>query len=165
MFYRNSTLVKTIISILAIGSILLYIFLNSRVFIKGPQISISFPVNGQLIEEKLIYLTGQTINSDFITVNERVITIDPKGYFEVPYLMIDGKNVIEFKVRDRFNRQVTKKIEVVYNESEDFLRKIEDITNSEFILTEENEAEADLDEVFGSDTVDNDTSSSTANEF
>ncbi len=153
MFYRNSILIKTIVSIIIIAAILLYIFLNSRVFIKGPQISVGFPENGQMIEDKLIYVTGQTTNSDFISINERVIMIDPKGYFKVPYLMLDGKNVIEIKVRDRFNRQATKKIEVVYNEDEDVLKKIEKIMNPKTELEEANDSDhgIDLDQGVDSD--------------
>ena len=76
---------------------------------------INSPVDGETTEQRKIDITGQTINTNFISVNDRAISIDEQGNFVVPVLMHEGYNQVVIKAHDKFDRQVTKTLNLVYN--------------------------------------------------
>ena len=106
-----------------------YALFNSRIFIKGPQLIIESPTDGQSLSERKITLTGKTINTSFISVNDRAILIDEQGNFDVPIIMQSDYNQIVIKAHDKFNRQVTKTLRLVYNSSDE-LETVTDEENS-----------------------------------
>ena len=92
-----------------------YVFFNSRIFIRGPQLIVEYPIDGNTLTEKRIDLSGATMNTSFISVNDRAISIDEQGNFNVPVLLMDGYNLVVIKAHDKFDRQVTKTLNLVYN--------------------------------------------------
>jgi hypothetical protein len=93
-----------------------YALFNSRIFIKGPQLMVSSPVDGNTLSERRVDVSGTTLNTSFISVNDRAISIDEQGNFNVPVLLMDGYNLVVIKAHDKFERQVTKTLNLVYNE-------------------------------------------------
>lgn len=111
---------------LTIAGILTYIIFNTRIFIEGPKVNITFPENGYVANESIIYIEGDTHNTSRITVNDRDISIDEKGYFRTPVILNDGLNYILIEANDRFKRQVTKRLDVVYNIGVENLKVLEE---------------------------------------
>ena len=107
-------LISTLI-LLIIG----YALFNSRLFIKGPQLIIESPSDGTSITERKINIKGVTLNTNFISINNRTISIDEQGNFDVPLLLQDGYNQVLIRAHDKFNRQVTKTLHLVYNSNND----------------------------------------------
>jgi hypothetical protein len=95
-----------------------YVLFNSRIFIKGPQILIESPIDGSNSADRKIAVTGKTFNTSFISINDRAISIDEQGNFKVPVLMQNGYNQVVIKAHDKFDRQVTKTLHLVYNSNE-----------------------------------------------
>lgn len=96
-----------------------YILFNSRILIEGPTITIKTPQNGSSTEEKITKLEGETKNTTFISINDRPITIDENGKFSETLLLLPGYNIIVFRIKDKFNRELTKKLELFYKQSQD----------------------------------------------
>lgn len=119
------TLVLLII-IIVVG----YAFFNSRIFIQGPQLIINSPIDGKSMENKKIGVVGKTLNTSYISINDRSISIDEQGNFDVPILLQDGYNQIVIKAHDKFDRQVTKTLHLVYNSGNQLEEKTESITET-----------------------------------
>ncbi len=102
------------IAIIVIG-IIGYIFFNTRLFIQGPQIIVYSPTTGETSDSKLIEVSGQVLNATFISINDRPILIDEVGNFTENILLHEGHNVILLRANDKFERQVIKKLNLVYN--------------------------------------------------
>lgn len=92
-----------------------YVLFNSRIFIEGPQVSISSPTNGSMSTEKKVQVVGNTFNTSFVSINDRSISIDEQGNFNVPVLLQEGYNQVVIKAHDKFDRQVTQTLDLVYN--------------------------------------------------
>ena len=97
-------------SILIIG----YFIFNFRIFIAGPEIIITSPQNGEVTDKELIEITGTAENVNFISINERSIFLDENGNFKEVLLLSSGYNIIVIKARDKFERIISKNLEIIY---------------------------------------------------
>lgn len=91
-----------------------YAIFQARNIILGPIIEIYFPKNGMSIEESLIEIKGKVKNISHISMNGNQIFTDSEGMFNEKLLLSYGYNIITIKVQDRFNREVEKKLELIY---------------------------------------------------
>ena len=81
---RNNTsvLIKTILAILAVIIVISYVFFNSRLFIKGPQITIETPKDGETItDQPLIKVAGKALNISLLELNGRQIYAEENNEF------------------------------------------------------------------------------------
>lgn len=69
--------------------------------------------------EKLVHIEGETHNTSYISINDRAISIDERGRFNSPILLHEGNNHILIRANDKFDRQVTQTINLIYNISTD----------------------------------------------
>lgn len=97
-------------SILIVG----YFIFNFRIFIAGPEIIITSPQNGEMADKELIEITGKAENVNFISINDRSIFLDGEGNFKEFLLLSSGYNIIVIKAQDKFERNISKKLEVIY---------------------------------------------------
>lgn len=111
-----------------------YVFFNTRLFIEGPQIVIDDSYDGSVFNEKLIHINGKVFNSSFISINDRPISIDEQGNFSERILLQNGYNIISIKANDKFERQVTETLDLVYNVKTDG----RDNSNIRYESTEDN---------------------------
>jgi hypothetical protein len=111
VFVRASIVTVIVLIVLA------YVFFNTRLFIQGPQVTINSPISGISVDDDLIEIEGQVLNSSFIYINDRAISIDDSGNFKEQVLLLNGYNKIIIKAKDKFERQVTKELDLVYNRS------------------------------------------------
>lgn len=95
---------------------------NSRFLIKGPEVAIAgLDPKEEVIEttERDFSLRGTAIHSSFITVNNRPILVDESGNFDEKLLLSNGISIIDIYARDKFGKEVRKKIDVVYTGESD----------------------------------------------
>lgn len=95
-----------------------YGLFNSRFLIKGPEITISgleeSDTNILHAETKDFSLQGTATHSSFISVNNRPILVDESGNFNEKLLLSNGVSIIDIYAKDKFGKEVRKKIDVVY---------------------------------------------------
>lgn len=113
--YHTLSLIKIAAIVLFVGGLVAYSLFNSRIFISGPQITITSPQNGASIEEnRLVEVSGEATHISYLSLNDRQIYTDENGFFEEDLLLNVGYNVIQLKAKDKFNRSIERTIEVVY---------------------------------------------------
>lgn len=97
--------------IIILGSV--YIYHQSENFLKGPVITLE---NRTLSPqtEPFFTLSGHAANVAFLSLNGRQIFTDEKGVFSEKLLLLSGYNIIQITARDKFGRDETKTIELVY---------------------------------------------------
>lgn len=107
---------KIILGILVLF-IIGYALFNSRFIIQGPEVEIfGVDASGKIIhtDSKNFSLEGTATHSSYITVNNRPISIDESGKFNEKLLLSNGVSIIDIYARDKFGKEVRKKIDVVY---------------------------------------------------
>lgn len=97
-------------SILIVG----YFIFNFRIFIAGPEIIITSPQNGSVTNKELIEIDGVAKNVNFISMNDRSIFLDNDGNFKEFLLLSSGYNIIVIKAQDKFKRNISKNLEIIY---------------------------------------------------
>jgi zona occludens toxin (predicted ATPase) len=110
-------IILTIVVLFIIG----YSVFNSRFIIQGPEIEISgLDASGKIIrtDSKDFSLQGNAVHSSYITVNNRPISVDETGNFNEKLLLSNGVSIIDIYARDKFGKEVRKKIDVVYTGSD-----------------------------------------------
>jgi len=111
-------LVIFILAALGIGA---YTYLQSREFLRGPQITITSPQNGETFESALVVIEGTAHNATAISLNDGAIFADSKGNFKEKLLLLPGYNILTVKAEDRFGKRVEKTLELVYKEPQKVL--------------------------------------------
>jgi hypothetical protein len=91
-----------------------YAIFQARNIILGPIIEINSPENGISVNKSLVEIVGKARNISHISMNDNQIFTDDKGVFREKLLLSYGYNIITIRVRDRFDREVTKKLELIY---------------------------------------------------
>ncbi|MEY4440647.1 MAG: hypothetical protein RLY49_273 [Candidatus Parcubacteria bacterium] len=107
---------KLILSI-AILFLISYGLFNSRFILRGPEIAIAgLEEDKEVIEttSKDFSLQGTATHSSYITINNRPILVDEFGNFNEKLLLSNGVSIIDIYARDKFGKEVRKKIDVVY---------------------------------------------------
>jgi hypothetical protein len=105
---------KNILIILFSLGIVWYIIFNFRIFIAGPEIIINSPQNGSNVSTQLLEITGKAHNTSFINLNDKPIFLDEQSNFRELLLLSPGYNIIIIKAKDKFEREISKKLEVVF---------------------------------------------------
>jgi hypothetical protein len=96
-----------------------YGIFNARNLIMGPIVEIITPTQKEIdIKDDVIKIKGRAQNIVFLSLNERQIFVDTRGFFEEKLLLYPGSNLIEIKARDRFKNETVKEIKVYYSPSE-----------------------------------------------
>jgi hypothetical protein len=102
-----------LILILTIVIYSVYTFWN---YFDGPELVITFPKDGYTSTSSLITVTGTTLRSQFISLNDRPIHIDEKGNWKETLPLNIGYTIIKVFVRDRFGREQSSLIHVLRTE-------------------------------------------------
>jgi len=94
-----------------------YIAFNSRFLLRGPDIAMAGMEDTEskiVTDNKNFSLSGVISHSSFISINNRPIFIDEAGNFTEKLLLSNGASIIDIYARDKFGKEVRKKIDVVY---------------------------------------------------
>jgi hypothetical protein len=117
--YNTAKIIKNSIYLILIIILISYAIFNSRIFIAGPKIIIENPENGSLLNESpLINITGKAENIAFIELNGRQINVDESSNFDEAVLLYPGYNIITINARDKFEREIEEKLEIVYQKDD-----------------------------------------------
>lgn len=109
-----NTYIKFISIILFIIIIIGYALFQARSIATGPIINIHSPQNGASVDTSLIEINGVAKHISHISMNGRQIFTDDKGVFNEELLLSYGYNIITIRAKDRFNREVTEELELIY---------------------------------------------------
>lgn len=108
---------KTCSIIVAVLLIISYGIFTARDMIRGPIVELISPtLTDTETTEGLFVVSGLAHNTVSLSLNERKISIDTKGFFEEKILLTPGFNNIEIKGRDRFKNEVIRSIRVYYKQ-------------------------------------------------
>jgi hypothetical protein len=140
-----------------------YVLFNSRFLLKGPEIAIAgLDPKSEAIQSptKDFSLQGIALHSSYISVNDRPILIDEKGHFDEKLLLSNTVNVVDIYARDKFGKEVRKKIDVVYTGNETDTIDIDQIA-----LAVQNSSSTSVQTTEESDTPDTENNTSTLEEI
>ena len=116
MSQETSTFKKSILAFIVLF-VVGYGLFNSRFIIQGPEITleqVDEEKNSIVSTEKTLFLKGKVLHSSFITINGRPIFIDETGQFNEKLLLSSGVSIIDIYAKDKFGKEVRKKIDVLY---------------------------------------------------
>lgn len=100
--------------VLLISVVFGYSYLEARNMLLGPHVVVTEPQNGATVTDMLLPVSGQVRNVQQISLNGRDIFIDESGNFNETVLLYPGHNRIVVEGRDRFEKQSTQTIQIVY---------------------------------------------------
>jgi hypothetical protein len=112
-----SDLKSTMRGLIVVGALLIlggYALFEARGIIIGPTIEITGPKNGEGFDESLTTIEGHAKHVSFISLNDHPITVNESGYFREKLLLSPGYNIIKLKVVDRFGRERTSFLELLF---------------------------------------------------
>jgi len=93
-----------------------YVFAQSKDVISGPIIDISHPQNHATVTERSIEVTGTATNVAYISINDKQIFVDEDSVFSKHLVLSPGYTIIEVYARDKFGKETTELVEVVYTQ-------------------------------------------------
>jgi hypothetical protein len=127
---KNAVTPHRLLLSLAILFLIGYAVFNSRFLLKGPEVSIAgTEKDGEVIktDSRDFSLQGTASHSSYISINNRPILVDEFGNFNEKLLLSNGVSVIDVYARDKFGKEVRKKIDVVYTGDQATTTDIEEI--------------------------------------
>lgn len=102
------------IIVLVALSLCVYVYLQSKEYLRGPVVTLEEPTNGALSTTSRIQLLGTAKNVSFLTLNGRQIFTDERGRFRESLLLQNGYNIMTLEAKDRFGHVKTRRLELVY---------------------------------------------------
>ena len=100
-----------VLALIVIG----YSLFQARFLILGPRVSISYPGDGAVTETEIITLQGTAENVAWITLNGRQIYTNEEGAWSEELVLSKGLSVATVEARDKFGRQVEKRVRIYLN--------------------------------------------------
>ena len=65
-------------------------------------------------EDKEVRIEGNTDNDAILTINDRLVPVDGKGYFSLSYKLSDGDNKIKIVAKDTAGNEINQELTVKY---------------------------------------------------
>jgi len=113
MSSRVRLLAKIVIIAVLVGGFSFYGLFKAWDFLVGPKIIIESPKDGETFSSSYIEIKGEVKNVSFLSLDGRQIFADQNGNFKEGLLLARGYNIIELSAKDKFNREIKIKREVV----------------------------------------------------
>lgn len=115
--YEDGKLIlKTLIIAVFVLIIIGYSIFQAQKIVRGPQITVSSPINGAVVATSAVDIIGIAKNISGISLNDRSIFIDESGNFSEKLMLYPGYNIIKLKAQDKFGALTEKSIELVYQQ-------------------------------------------------
>lgn len=92
-----------------------YSLFQARFLILGPQIWITSPTNGGVVESPLVIIQGRSNNIAWLSLNDRQIFTDESGVWSEKLIVSSGISIMTLKARDRFGRETQESVQIVLN--------------------------------------------------
>ena len=106
---------------LIVGALVLalvsYAAFQARFVILGPRVKITSHADGEVVESSLVVIEGKASNISWISLNDRQIFTDEKGFWSEELVVSEGLNVITVKVRGKMSEkgEKTESVRIIYN--------------------------------------------------
>lgn len=107
------------LSIVFFGLFVIYAGFEAIKVALGPSLIITSPKEYETLYDPLVIVSGQVRRAAYITVNDRQVFADLDGNFSVELLLPRGYSIIKVTVRDRFDKEVTRNISLLYEPKEE----------------------------------------------
>jgi len=89
-----------------------YAVSKTMAFMLGPTLEITFPEDGSKVATTTT-ITGYTKNISSLSLNQKPIFVDTAGVFKERLILPSGYNIIELRAKDKFNRVIIKKLQLI----------------------------------------------------
>jgi len=116
---------KKIYKYLLIGTILLiFLFLaGSKLYVKNsinefnsnPQLVITNPINGSSVQSSSVDVAGKTEKLALVYINNNSVLVNENGDFNTNITLKKGVNIINVRVRNKFDKETTQDISINAN--------------------------------------------------
>lgn len=107
-------LIRISIIVLIFLAIIGYGLFQARNLLRGPEISISSPINGTSYTSAIVMVAGMATNITHISLDDRPIFVDKLGNFSEKLLLAPGYNIIKLEAQDKFGRSKERLLELNY---------------------------------------------------
>ena len=104
---RIATLVIVVIVII------IYAIWRSADYVRGPSITIFEPQNGLTATSSTVDIIGRADRITDLSINGYSVPVDEKGNFKETLITFPGINIWTVIAKDRFNRTVSKTLEIL----------------------------------------------------
>jgi len=92
--------------------VIVYAIWRTYNYALGPNLSIESPISN-ITSDSTIHIKGNAQRINFLSLNDHPIMLDPQGNFDEEIIVFLGMNILTLKAKDRFDRQIVKKIEIL----------------------------------------------------
>ncbi len=104
---------------LFIVSILGYYFMHQiNSFNSKPYLFVESPTSDEVVEEKDLWVNGQTEKDAILKINGQDISVGADGKFSQKITLGEGRNSLVIEAKNRFNKSERREINVVYEKAE-----------------------------------------------
>lgn len=93
-------------------SLLLFLLFQYKDAILSPSVSITNPVDNQIVKSTSLEVSGKTNSENVVFVDSFPVSVNEDGTFKKIISVFQGKNQIQIKVVNRFNKTTDKTVEV-----------------------------------------------------
>lgn len=94
-------------------ALLFYIYHQSRDFLSGPYIKVEHPLSATKVLGPEVEVKGILKRTLSASLNDNLLLISPDGRFEEKLILPNGYNIIKIEAKDRFGKEIVKKIEFI----------------------------------------------------
>ncbi len=108
---RFLKILTAVLVVILIGG---YGVFRAQTLAEGPKINISEPIDGSLVSQSLLMVSGTAKNISFLNLNGAQIFTDEAGLFKEKILLFRGYNIITLEASDRFGRKTEKSLQIIY---------------------------------------------------
>jgi hypothetical protein len=107
---HTSSVRLLLIGLLGIG-IAGYTLFSFRHVFQGPEIVIESPREGEVVSG-LVEVRGYAPNTSHTSIDGKTLYVDESGHFDEKILLSSGPATITFYAKDRFGREITRRVQV-----------------------------------------------------
>ncbi len=106
-------LLRIILAAVVVLIIVTYAIWRSLNYARGPEITITSPLNGSSVDSETVEIKGQAVRVNNLIMNGQAISVDQQGNFDETVIVFPGTNKITFKASDQFGRSTEKELDLV----------------------------------------------------
>ena len=111
------TFIRPFIFLVISVTLLGYGYTRINPYLTGPDIVITEPSNGILVQTSPIVFQGTATRITSLHLNGRKIFVDQNGSFTEEIFLHPGHNIITIEAIDRFEQRVEKQFQIRYHET------------------------------------------------
>jgi hypothetical protein len=106
---------KNVLIAILIVFLIGYFLFEARFLILGPQITIDSPRDGEVVNDRVVTITGRAQNAAWVSLNGRQIFTDEEGHWSEKLIVSEGLSIMTVSVRDRFGRTREETVRIILN--------------------------------------------------